>query len=47
MCDECAQKVMKILKEMSDAGEFDSEIDKQIMGMRLRQEIECPAREQV
>jgi hypothetical protein len=48
MCEKCAEKVVEILDEMEKGGEFaglnddKKEIERQILGMRLRADIKCP-----
>jgi len=47
MCVECAKQVVKVLAEMDAGGEFDGlegderEIQRQLMGMRLRENMTC------
>ena len=48
MCQECGKKVLEILEQMERGGEFDGlndddrEVERQIMGLRLRSGIKCP-----
>lgn len=48
MCIECAKKVVEILDEMEKGGEFEGlnggekETERQVLGMRLRADMECP-----
>jgi hypothetical protein len=48
MCEQCAKKVVGILDQMEEGGEFkglsvdEKEIERQTMGMRLRGDMRCP-----
>lgn len=53
MCQECAKKVLEILEQMEEGGEFDGlnddnkEVQRQVMGLRLRADMKCPEANQV
>jgi len=48
MCEVCAKRVLQILEKMEKEGEFDGlteeekQVEKQMLGMRLRAEMKCP-----
>lgn len=48
MCVECAKKVRNLLDEMEKGGEFEGlnneekDIQRQLLGIRIRADIECP-----